>query len=250
MNSFTIFPAIDLRGGNVVRLEEGDPARETLFSPDPVEVANRFLSAGARWLHLINLDGAFGDESTARKNETAILKILEIAFEFGGQIQVGGGIRSERTIDRLLAMGVKRVILGTLAFQAPELVAAALLRWGDERIAVSMDLRHGKIQTHGWQKTIEISPDVWIGHLTETGLRWVILTDVERDGRLGGANLDLIKLLPEDDRLHPVLAGGVGNLNDIRMARQAGFAGVIIGRALYTGELNLRELIKEVSNAG
>lgn len=250
MNKFTVFPAIDLKDGKVVRLELGDPSRQTVFSSDPAKTAYDFLSAGAKWLHVVNLDGAFGDEQRARKNETAIAQILEITPEFDGKVQVGGGLRSMKAIESLLAMGVNRVILGTLAVEQPEIVRDALRRWGSERIAVSVDLRAGRLQTHGWLKNTERQPEEWLSGLAQAGLRWVMVTDVERDGMLSGANLQLAMRYSVDTNLRVVLAGGVSRMNDIHQAKSNGLAGVIIGRALYSGELNLSEVLKELSDAG
>lgn len=250
MEEFTIFPAIDLRDGKVVRLELGDPSRQTVFSDHPAEVAYQFLSAGAKWLHVINLDGAFGDERGARRNEMAIAQILEITPEFGGKIQVGGGIRSVKVIKRLLSMGVDRLILGTLAVEQPQIVIESVAQWGPERIAVSVDLRAGRIQTHGWQQSVDMKPSVWLQRLADEGLRWVVVTDVERDGILIGANPEITQSLPQDERLRVVLAGGVSRLEDIQIARRKGLAGVIIGRAFYSGELNLPEVLRMISNVG
>ncbi len=250
MNDFTVFPAIDLRDGKVVRLEMGDPTRESVFSDDPAEVARRFLVQGAKWLHVINLDGAFGDEQKARKNELAIRKIVEVTKEFEAKIQVGGGLRSVEVIERLVSMGVGRVILGTLAVNQPESVLDWLQRWGTERIAVSLDLRGGKMQTHGWLQSSEIQPEKWLEGLVRQGVRWVMVTDVERDGMLSGANPKEALRLKIDADLRIVLAGGVSSMADIQAARLIGLAGVIIGRALYTGELSLSEVLKEISNAG
>ncbi|MFN7037129.1 MAG: 1-(5-phosphoribosyl)-5-[(5-phosphoribosylamino)methylideneamino]imidazole-4-carboxamide isomerase [Bellilinea sp.] len=250
MNDFTIYPAIDLRDGKVVRLELGDPSRQTVFGHNPAEAAYRFLSAGAKWLHVVNLDGAFGDERRARRNETALAQILEITPEFDGKIQVGGGLRSLKSIEHLLAMGVKRVILGTLAVEQPQAVIESIRRWGADRIAVSADLRAGKIQTHGWRQSADMQPEKWLQQMADEGLRWVVVTDVERDGMLNGANPEIAVWLQRDSRLRAILAGGVSRMADIQAARRSGLAGVIIGRALYSGELNLTEVFKEIANAG
>ncbi len=250
MPEFTVFPAIDLRQGRVVRLQEGDPARETVFSTNPAEVARRFLTAGARWLHVINLDGALGETAAARANEAAITQIATLAAEYDAQIQVGGGVRSMEAIARLLGMGVGRVILGTLAIQQPQTLAAAIARWGAERIAYSLDLRQGEVQIHGWQRSAPYDPAEVLARLADYGLRWVIFTDVQRDGMLTGANLDTAAALARDPRLCVILAGGVTHLEEVRQARVRGLAGVIVGRALYTGELDLATLLAEASHAG
>lgn len=250
MEDFTIFPAVDLRSGKVVRLEEGDPSRQTVFSNEPADVAYRFLKAGARWLHVINLDGAFGDAHQAKQNETAIEGILQITSAFEANLQVGGGLRSVEAIRRLFDMGVQRVILGTLAVEQPQAVIDTIHQWGADRIAVSVDLRAGKVQTHGWQKSAFLPVNEWLQRLADEGLRWVMVTDVERDGMLSGANPQMAEWLKSDSRLRLVLAGGVSRQADIQAARTAGLAGVIIGKALYTGELNLPELLREVSDAG
>lgn len=250
MEDFTIFPAIDLRSGKVVRLQEGDPYRQTVFSNEPADVAYRFLRNGARWLHVINLDGAFGDTHQARQNERAISRILEVTSPLEAQIQVGGGLRSIEAVRRLFDMGVQRVILGTLAVEQPQTVADAIRQWGADRVAVSVDLRAGIVQTHGWQKSARLPVNEWLQRLVDEGLRWVMVTDVERDGMLSGANPQMAVWLKSDSRLRLVLAGGVSQKADIQAAKTTGLAGVIIGRALYTGDLNLSELLREVSDAG
>jgi phosphoribosylformimino-5-aminoimidazole carboxamide ribotide isomerase len=253
MNEFVIFPAIDLRQGRVVRLQEGDPNRETVFSTDPAEVAYRFLRAGARWLHVINLDGALGEAQAARANERAIAQILEITPEFGAQIQVGGGVRSMEAIARLRAMGVGRVILGTLAIQQPQTLAAAIARWGAEHIAYSLDLRQGEVQIQGWQRSAPYNPREVLARLADYGLRWVIYTDVTRDGLLSGANLEQAAALTRDPRLRIILAGGVNSIAEVQAARRLGLAGVIIGRALYDGRIDPDALFgqeEEVADAG
>lgn len=247
---FTVFPAVDLRDGQVVRLELGDPNRQTIFSSDPAQTARRFLSEGARWLHVVNLDGAFGDAKRAKKNEIALRQILEVISQFQGKVQVGGGLRSIKEIERLLEMGVSRVILGTLAVEQPCVVREALQYWGADRIAVSVDLREGKIQTHGWMKSTEKHPEEWLEELVQAGLRWVMVTDVERDGMLGGANLQLALKFSRDSNLRVVLAGGVSQMSDIHQAKHNGLAGVIIGRALYSGQLNLPSVLEEIADAG
>jgi phosphoribosylformimino-5-aminoimidazole carboxamide ribotide isomerase len=242
--SFTIYPAIDLRGGKVVRLKEGDPARMTPYSDDPVETARRWMDAGVVWLHIVNLDGAF-DESD-RANRVALESILKL----GAQVQFGGGIRSLNMIDAVLSLGVKRVVLGTTAIESPSVVTDALKRFGVERVAVGIDARDGLVRVRGWKNNSGISAIDLALQMRMLGLRTVIFTDISRDGLGRGLNIAATRELAEVSGLEVIASGGVHILEDVIAARDAGLSGVIIGRALYEGTIDLKEALKGVANAG
>lgn len=235
--NFTIYPAIDLRGGKVVRLKEGDPARMTTYSDDPVETARRWMDAGAGWLHVVNLDGAFGERDVA--NQTALESILKL----GAQVQFGGGLRSLDTIARALDLGVKRVVLGTVAVESPDVVADTLNRFGEERIAVGIDAREGFVRVRGWKDNSRVSALDFALQARTLGVRTLIFTDVSRDGLGTGLNITATRELANASGLDVIASGGVYTLADIMAARDAGLSGVIIGRALYEGTIDLKEAL-------
>ena len=237
-----MFPAIDLRGGKVVRLQEGDPERMTAYSDDPAQTARRWLEAGARWLHVVNLDGAFGESQAV--NRAAVQTLLQTSARFGANIQFGGGLRSLRAIEEAIHMGVQRVILGTVAVEQPEMVAGAIQKFGTERIAAGIDARDGMVRVRGWKENSTISSTDLALQLRSFGLRTVIFTDIRRDGLGGGLNIEATHALAEASGLEVIASGGVQTLDDIIAARGAGLAGVIVGRALYEGTIDLRGALK------
>jgi phosphoribosylformimino-5-aminoimidazole carboxamide ribotide isomerase len=237
---FIVYPAIDLRGGQVVRLSQGDPARETRYDHDPAAAARRWLSAGARWLHVVNLDGAFDEPDTL--NRQALSTILQVAHEFGAQVQFGGGLRSLAAITEALSLGVQRVILGTVAVEQPELAYEALQRWGTEQVVLGLDARDGLVRVRGWQEGAARSAlDVARSYLPY-GLRWLVYTDISRDGLQTGLNLPATIELARATGLRVIASGGLRDMADIRGARDAGLAGAIAGRALYEGALPTAQL--------
>jgi len=245
--SFTIYPAIDLRGGKVVRLKEGDPARLTAYSDDPAETARRWLDAGANWLHVVNLDGAFGESDAA--NLSALDAILKLGAHTcpGGRcqgVQFGGGIRSLHAVERAIELGVSRVILGTLAIEQPDVVEAALKRFGAEKVAVGIDARDGLVRVRGWTEGSGVSAIDLALQMRTLGLRTVIFTDVSRDGLGSGLNIPSTRELADASGLDVIASGGVHTLEDVIAAREANLAGVIIGRALYEGTIDLKEALK------
>jgi phosphoribosylformimino-5-aminoimidazole carboxamide ribotide isomerase len=228
--SFTIYPAIDLRGGKVVRLKEGDPARMTSYSDDPAETARKWLDMGAQWLHVVNLDGAFGEGDN--ENRAALESILKL----GARVQFGGGIRS---VADILKLGVSRAILGTIAIEQPAIVTDALTRFGAEQIAVGIDARDGLVRTRGWKDNSGVSAIDLALQMRTVGLGTVIFTDVSRDGLGSGLNIPSTRELAERSGLDVIASGGVHTIEDVRAAKDAGLAGCIIGRALYDGTVDL-----------
>jgi phosphoribosylformimino-5-aminoimidazole carboxamide ribotide isomerase len=235
--SFTVYPAIDLRSGKVVRLKEGDPERSTEYGDDPAEMASRWLNAGAKWLHVVNLDGAFGE-----KDEANLLALKSI-LTFEAQVQFGGGIRSIATIENALEFGVSRVVLGTVAVEQPDIIVDALKRFGPEKVAVGLDARDGLVRTRGWKDNSNLSATDLALQMQRLGLRTVIFTDISRDGLGSGLNIPSTRELAEISGLEVIASGGVHTLDDVIAARDAKLAGVIIGRALYEGTLDLKEAL-------
>ena len=242
MGAFTIYPAIDLRKGLVVRLREGDPAQQTTYGADPARIARRWLEAGAGWLHVVNLDGAL-DEAGAQ-NFLALHKILAAAKELGGKVQFGGGLRRCQDIEQALEAGVERVLLGTAAVESPELVKETLACWGAERVGAALDARQGRVQVHGWVQETQIEALKLGQELFRLGMRIVIFTNIARDGTGAGADIASAQELIAATGLQVIASGGVRSLEDVVLARQAGLAGIIIGRALYEGAVKLEEALR------
>jgi len=237
MSAFTVYPAIDLRGGKVVRLQEGDPGRQTAYSDDPAEVAARWRAAGAEWLHVVDLDAAFGDDAAA--NRRALRAILRL----GGGVQFGGGVRSPEAVAGLLDLGVSRVVLGTAAAEDPDLVARALARFGSDAVTVAIDARDGRVRTHGWQAASGLDATAFARELAALGLRTTVHTDIARDGLGKGVNVAASRALAEASGLEVIASGGVASLADVMAVRGARLNGVIIGRALYEGQIDLGEAL-------
>lgn len=246
--SFTIYPAIDLRDGKVVRLKEGDPARMTTYSDDPAEMARHWLNAEASWLHIVNLDGAFGESDHA--NRAALKSILKAAKEYGAQVQFGGGMRSLDAIERAMDLGVSRAVLGTIAIEKPDVVAVALKKMGAEKVAAGIDARDGFVRVRGWKDNTRISATELALQMQTFGLRTVIFTDVSRDGLGSGLNIPATKGLAEVSRLDVIASGGVHTLDDVMAARDANLAGVIVGRALYEGTIDLKDALTILKHEG
>lgn len=221
-----IYPAIDLRGGKVVRLKEGDPARMTAYSDDPAEMARKWLSMGAAWLHVVNLDGAFGESDDANRSA------LEAILKLGAQVQFGGGMRSLDAIEDTIALGVSRVVLGTIAIEQPKIVIAALKKFGPEKIAVGIDARDGLVAVRGWKSDSGILAKNMALQMRTVGLRTVIFTDIRRDGLGSGLNIPSTRELADVSGLDVIASGGVHTLDDVIAVREAKLSGVIkIGRA-------------------
>lgn len=241
--TFTVYPAIDLRGGKVVRLKQGDPARLTAYNDDPAATAQRWLEAGARWLHVVNLDGAFGESDEA--NRAGLKAILQVARSFEARVQFGGGVRSLETLaEGALSLGVSRVVLSTIAIETPDMVAEALKRYGTEQIAVGIDARDGFVRVRGWKENSGISAIDLALHMRTLGVQTIIFTDVSRDGLGSGLNIESTRALAEQSGLAVIASGGVYALTDVIAARDAHLAGVIVGRAIYDGTLDLKEALR------
>ncbi len=234
---FTVFPAIDLRHGKVVRLAQGDPDRQTVYGDDPAAVAERWKAEGAEWLHVVNLDGAFGDDTSLN------LQSLTSILALGPKVQFGGGLRDETSLRRALDSGVARAVIGTAAIENPAFVDRAVREFGPERIAVGIDAREGVVRVRGWREGAGIAATDLGRRLRGQGVEWCIFTDVARDGIGAGVNAAATAELAGATGLRVVASGGVNGIEDVRRVREAGLAGVIVGRALYEGQVRLLDLL-------
>jgi phosphoribosylformimino-5-aminoimidazole carboxamide ribotide isomerase len=230
-----VFPAIDLKGGEVVRLAEGDMGRATVYGDDPAHQARLFARAGSQYLHVVDLDGAFAGEA---RNRAAVEAILDA---FPGHVQLGGGIRNAVAVDGWFDLGVSRVVIGTAALNDPQFVRdmAAAYPGG---IVVAVDARDGMVATHGWAEVSDVSIVDMARRFEDAGVAAILYTDVGRDGLLKGCNIEATVDLARSTRLPVIASGGVKGLDDIRMLKiheVDGIEGVITGRALYDGRLDL-----------
>jgi phosphoribosylformimino-5-aminoimidazole carboxamide ribotide isomerase len=238
-----IYPAIDLRGGRVVRLTEGRFDQEKSYGDDPLAVARGFAGAGATWLHVVDLDGA---KDPARRQTPLVEKL---ARESGLRVQTGGGIRDEAQIEALLSAGVERVIVGSLAVKDPERVRGWLKRFGAQRLVLSPDVRLDaagtpRVAAAGWQETSGLALDDLLQSFLAAGLVHILCTDISRDGKLTGPNTALYaQLVKRFPTLDIQASGGVSSLDDLRALQKTGAAGAIVGRALYEGKFTLKEAL-------
>ncbi len=243
---FNIFPAIDLRHGRVVRLQLGDPERQTVFSTDPVATARGWLAAGATWIHVVNLDGAFDEGGAA--NREALKRLTKLP----ARIQFGGGLRSIGDVAEVLGLGVGRVVLGTAAVERPELVTESLARFGPQRVAVGIDARDGQVRTRGWREATAVEPIALAKAVGGMGVHTLIYTDISRDGVLSGVNVEATVALAEQTGLEVIASGGVNSPADVTRLlsiAERGVAGVIIGRALYEGQVDLKSVLDAAAKA-
>ena len=238
--AFDLLPAIDLRDGRVVRLRQGDFGRETAYSDDPVAVATAFADAGARWLHLVDLDGA--RLGTPRQFET-IARIVEAVGERLA-VEIAGGLRSEGAVAAALALGARRVIVGTAVLRDAGLAATLVTRHGAERIAASLDVRAGRVAGHGWDPGADgDAVEEVLVRLALAGIRTFEVTAIERDGELSGPDVELLRSLVALGRGEIVASAGIRSVEDLRTVRELGCRGAIVGRALYEGDLDLADAL-------
>lgn len=231
-----IIPAIDLKGGRCVRLYQGDYRKETVFSDDPVATALKWQEKGARWLHLVDLDGAASGEV---RNSAAIEEIVKNTRM---SVELGGGIRREDVVEKLISLGVRRVILGTVAVEQTELTRLIIKRFG-EAIAVGIDARESFVTTHGWQRMSTVTALELSHIMAGIGARRIIYTDVKRDGTLTEPNYESTAELVKSLNIPVIASGGISSIEHIRKLAKIGVEGVIIGRALYTGDIDLAEAL-------
>jgi phosphoribosylformimino-5-aminoimidazole carboxamide ribotide isomerase len=243
-SDFVLLPAIDLIGGRVVRLEQGDFERETAFSTDPLAVAASFVSGGATWLHIVDLDGA----RSGRPAHGGIVRKIVDALGPKVRIDIAGGLRSVEAVDEALAAGAARVVIGTAALRDSRIPAAAVAAHGSERIAVALDVRDGLAIGEGWRDGAPgVPPGDAIRRLADVGVRTFEVTSIDRDGLLGGPDLALLGELVDVARGRVIASGGVARIQDIEAVRRLGCAGAIVGRALYDGSMSLADALAAAS---
>ena len=232
-----LYPAIDLVGGKAVRLYKGDYAQMTVYSDDPLSVALDFQTAGATRMHLVDLEAA---KSGIPENAETIRAIAENTDLF---LEVGGGIRTMETLERYLSLGVDRAILGTAAVTDPGFLEAAVKQYG-EKVAVGVDLKDGFVAIKGWTETSELTAEAFFARMEAIGVKTVICTDISRDGAMKGTNRELYKALSEKFSIDLIASGGVSSLEDVAALKDLGLHGAIIGKAYYTGAINLKEALE------
>lgn len=235
-----IIPAIDLRDGRCVRLVQGAKGTETIYSDEPVEMARRWEELGAQYLHVVDLDGAF----TGSPQNLDI--IGEMVRNVNIPLQLGGGIRTYETVEEILSLGVRRVILGTAAISSPDLVSRCTENFG-EHIVVGIDGRDGFVAIEGWETTVESTVEQLAQQIASLGVKRIIFTDTRRDGTLKGPNLEATKCIAEKSGLKIIASGGVSSIEDLhalKTLKPYGVEGVIMGKALYSGAINLKEALR------
>ena len=240
-----IFPAIDIRGGKCVRLFKGDFAQETVFSDKPEEMAAKWEAQGGKFLHLVDLDGALAGKSV---NLDVVKKIVDTVKI---PVELGGGIRTMENIDEVLALGVQRVILGSVAVKNPALVKEACQKYGD-RVVVGIDAKDGIVAVDGWGVSGDVEVTVLAKEMAKAGVKTIIYTDISRDGTLSGVNVEATARLARESGVKIVASGGVKSLDDIEALlpyEKDGIEGVIVGKSIYTGSLDLQEAIALVESA-
>jgi phosphoribosylformimino-5-aminoimidazole carboxamide ribotide isomerase len=229
-----ILPAIDLYNGKCVRLHRGDFDSQVVYSDSPAEVARSCGAAGLRLLHVVDLEGAKDGRS---RNWDGIASILSVE---GIGAQVGGGIRSADDIQKLLDAGARRVVVGSVAVQAPQLVARWIHKFGAERIVVALDVRNGSIAVAGWQEQTDLPPIILVRKMVDLGVRSFLCTDIDRDGTLSGPNVELYEGMHSAfPSIELIGSGGIASLEDIEASERAGCSAVVVGKALYKGRLSL-----------
>ncbi len=237
-----VIPAIDLRGGRCVRLRQGDYDQETVFDEDPAEAGERWVSQGATRIHVVDLDGA---RDGVRANADAVKSIVAAV---GVPVQLGGGIRTAEDAAELLDLGLSRVIFGTAAVEAPEEVERAAAAHGDDRVMVSVDARDGLVRTRGWTAGSDIRATDLLDEMAGRGVTCFMYTDISRDGTLAHPNFDALRDLLERVRYPITVAGGIASVEDLVRLAELGAEAAVTGTAIYSGALDLRRAIREVSN--
>ncbi len=233
-----IFPAIDLIDGKAVRLLKGDYNQKTVYNDNPVEVVKDFKAKGAKFLHLVDLDGA---KSGQTDNFSTVKAIVD---EGGIFVEIGGGIRDIATVDKYFEAGVDRVIIGTAAVTNPEFLKSALSKYGD-KIAVGVDIKDSFVAIKGWLEKSEYTAFEFCEKMQNLGVKYLICTDISKDGAMKGTNLELYKQLSERFNMNITASGGVSSMEDIKKLREMKLYGAIIGKAYYTGAIDLSEAINE-----
>lgn len=233
-----LYPAIDIKEGHCVRLRQGSFLDIKKYFDNPVDVARKWQGEGARFLHIVDLDGALKGEPVNGELIKTICNEVKIP------VQIGGGIRSLTSIEGLLKSGVKRCIIGTRALKEPEFILSAIKEFGDESIVVGIDAREGRVATHGWENVSDISASSLALKMKEIGVKHIVFTDITRDGMLSGVNVSATADMTKMTGIEIIASGGVGDINDLKLLDEAGVKGAIIGKALYEGRINLKEAVE------
>jgi phosphoribosylformimino-5-aminoimidazole carboxamide ribotide isomerase len=240
--TFTIYPAIDMRDGKCVRLLQGDYSQETIYGDSPFDMATSFAEEGAKWIHMVDLDGA---KDGKRVNSPYV---IETAEKLNAKVQIGGGIRNEEDISFYLEKGIARVILGSVAVSNPSFVKEMLKKYGN-KIAIGLDAKNGFVATHGWLETSKVKAVDLAKEYAEAGAKTFIFTDIATDGTLAGPNIEAVVELARQTNCEVIASGGVSSLGDLnRLAdyEQVGIKGAIVGKAIYEGRFTVGEAINEV----
>lgn len=237
-----IFPAIDLKEGNCVRLLKGNFSTASKVAEDAVETAKSFKAAGASWLHMVDLDGA---KTGKRPNRSVILKVIR---ESGLNVEIGGGIRDMQSVSDYIENGAARVILGSAALENKEFVACAVKNYG-EKIAVGIDALNGMVAAKGWLETSSVRFTDFAAEIEQTGVKYIIFTDINRDGMLSGPNAEQLKTLTDTVSCSVTASGGIRDIKDIIMLRNMGLYGAICGKSIYSGTLDLASAVREGERA-
>lgn len=235
-----ILPAIDIKDGNCVRLFKGDFSTVEKVAADYLETAKGFEAAGAKWIHMVDLDGAKEGRPVNTKIYTDVAEKTDL------RVELGGGIRSLETIDEYLKMGISRVILGSAALKNPKLVKDAVEKFGSEKIVVGIDAMNGMVATEGWLETSDVNYIQLTNEMIAVGVKYFIFTDISKDGTLSGVNKEQLKALADatEGRANIVASGGVHTMDDIAACKEMGLYGTICGKSIYKGTLNLKEAVE------
>ncbi|MDF2787476.1 MAG: hisA [Neobacillus sp.] len=237
--TLTLYPAIDMRGGNCVRLLQGDYDKETIYGDSPFDMARAFAANGAEWIHMVDLDGA---KDGKRVNDRFVIKA---AKELNVNVQIGGGIRSEADILHYLENGITRVIIGSIAVSNPEFAIKMIQKYG-KQIVVGIDAKNGYVATHGWLNTSEVKAVELSKRFANAGAETFIFTDIATDGTLSGPNIAAVCEMAEVTGKTVIASGGVSSLADLRALNAEGVRGAIVGKALYENRFTLKEALDEV----
>jgi phosphoribosylformimino-5-aminoimidazole carboxamide ribotide isomerase len=238
-----LLPAIDIRDGKAVRLRQGDYSRETVFG-DPVEIAKRWLDAGAEYLHLVDLDGAKAGKPI---NLDVIANIVATAAEYESPCQLGGGLRSDDDLKRVFGLGIARGIVGTRAIQEPDWLRSVVTKF-PRRIVLGLDAKDGKLATHGWETTAGVEVGEFLDSAPQSELAAVVYTDVSKDGMLQGPNFDATERLAKQASVPVIASGGISSMEDVLELHRRGVPACILGRSLYEGLIDLSALLQRLSD--
>lgn len=237
-----IYPAVDIKGGKCVRLVQGDFDKETVYLENPVEAAKMWQDQGAKWIHVVDLDGA----KSGTPSNVDVIKNIRKALS--ANIQVGGGIRNMSTVENYLNLGVNRVIFGSSAITNPSLVKETIDRFGADKVAVGIDVRQNQVAIEGWTKSSGIAIEKALGQLKDIGVKTIIYTDISRDGMMKGPNFTGIEKVLSFGDFSVIASGGISSMQDLKqlaLYENKGLEGAIIGKALYSGALDLKTVLKE-----